>query len=126
LAGQRDARSGDEDGVRARIAAVRAARTETGHQDPYARTDGPLDRDAVVAAIAEEIRDAIEAGERWRPDYDALMEATRRRRSWCEKAVRDARMTVFDTPDDRTDDEGRTENPDEARTDLALAGAVAT
>jgi len=35
-------------------------------------------------------------------------------------------MTVFDTPDDRTDDEGHTENPDEARTDLALAGAVAT
>ena len=26
------------------------------------------------------------------------MDATERRRSWCEKAVRDARMTVFDTP----------------------------
>jgi hypothetical protein len=78
----------------------------------------------VVAAIADEIRDAIEAGERWQADYPALMHATGRRRSWCEKAVREARMAVFDTPDDRTDDEDRTENPDqEARTDLALAGA---
>jgi hypothetical protein len=77
----------------------------------------------VVAVIADEIRDAIEAGERWRPDYEALMDATGRRRSWCEKAVRDARMAVFDTPGDRTGDDDRTENPDEARTGLALAGA---
>jgi hypothetical protein len=83
-----------------------------------------VDRDAVVAALAEEIRDAIDAGERWRPDYEALMDATGRRRSWCEKAVRDARMTVFDPADDRTGGEDRTENPDEeARTDPALAGA---
>ena len=68
------------------------------------RLPGPLDRDAVVASIAEEIRDAIEAGERWHPDYPALMERTGRRRSWCEKAVRDARMTVLDSPEDRTDD----------------------
>ena len=27
------------------------------------------------------------------------MQATGRRRSWCEKAVRDARTAVFDTPD---------------------------
>ncbi len=116
-------------GVRARIAAVRANRTRLRRQAPDdspvrdARTDGPADRDAVVAVIADEIRDAIEAGERWRPDYEALMDATRRRRSWCEKAVRDARMAVFDTPDDRTGDDDRTENPDEARTGLALAGA---
>ena len=68
------------------------------------RLPGPLDRDAVVASIAEEIRDAIEAGERWHPDYPALMERTGRRRSWCEKAVRDARMAVLDSPEDRTDD----------------------
>ena len=121
--------------VRARIAALRAGRTRdledgSGQRGrPEARTEaGPVDRDAVVAALADEIRDAIEAGERWRPDYDALMDATGRRRSWCEKAVRDARMTVFDPADhvgnDRTDDEARTGNPDEeARTDLALAGA---
>jgi hypothetical protein len=116
-------------GVRARIAAVRADRTRPGRQAPDgssvrdSRMDGPADRDAVVAVIADEIRDAIEAGERWRPDYEALMDATRRRRSWCEKAVRDARMAVFDTPGDRTDDDDRTENPDQARTGLALAGA---
>ena len=56
-------------------------------------------RDAVIARLADEIRDAIDAGERWQPDYPALMQATGRRRSWCEKAVRDARTAVFDTPD---------------------------
>jgi hypothetical protein len=118
-------------GVRARIAALRAGRTRVlGDRSgrgprPQARTEpGPVDRDAVVAALADEIRDAIEAGERWRPDYEALMDATGRRRSWCEKAVRDARMTVFDTPDDRTGGEARTDDPDQARTDLALAGAA--
>ena len=58
-----------------------------------------VDRVAVIARLADEIRDAIEAGERWQPDYPALMQATGRRRSWCEKAVRDARTAVFDTPD---------------------------
>jgi hypothetical protein len=81
--------------------------------DPYVRTGhrtGPwpvpaVDRDAVIARLADEIRDAIDAGERWQPDYPALMQATGRRRSWCEKTVRDARTAVFDTPgDDRTDD----------------------
>ena len=62
-----------------------------------------VDRDAVVAALADEIRAAAAAGERWRPDYDALMRSTGYRRSWCEKAVRDARMAVLDPPgDDRT------------------------
>ncbi len=121
-AGQRDART--EDDVRAETAAVRAARIEIQREalggavrDPRgdARTGGPpgpAGRDAVVALIAEEIRDAIEAGERWHPDYPALMASTGRRRSWCEKAVRDARMTVLDSPDDRTDDAAspRTEN----------------
>ena len=53
----------------------------------------------MIARLADEIRDAIEAGDRWQPDYPALMQATGRRRSWCEKAVRDARTAVFDTPD---------------------------
>jgi hypothetical protein len=76
-------------------------------QDPSVRT-GPrtgtwpvptVDRDAVIVRLADEIRDAIAAGERWQPDYPALMQATGRRRSWCEKAVRDARTAVFNTPD---------------------------
>jgi hypothetical protein len=58
-----------------------------------------VDRDAVIARLADEIRDAIDAGDRWQPDYPALMQATGRRRSWCEKAVRDARTAVFDSPD---------------------------
>ena len=67
--------------------------------DPYAYTGDRTGRDAVIARLADEIRDAIEAGDRWQPDYPALMQATGRRRSWCEKAVRDARTAVFDTPD---------------------------
>ncbi len=113
-AAQQDAAAGTD--IRAEIAAVRAARIgiqrdalDSDVREPGGgtRTDevpGSLDRDAVVASIAEEIRDAIEAGERWHPDYPALMERTGRRRSWCEKAVRDARMTVLDSPEDRTDD----------------------
>jgi transposase len=58
---------------------------------------GEVDRAAVVAELADQIRDAIEAGERWRPDYDALMARTGFRRSWCEKAVRDARTAAFRT-----------------------------
>jgi hypothetical protein len=80
--------------------------------EPYVRIGhrtGPwpvpaVDRDAVIARLADEIRDAIDAGTRWQPDYPALMQATGRRRSWCEKAVRDARTAVFDTPDRDGDD----------------------
>ncbi len=58
---------------------------------------GEAGRAGLVAELAEQIRDAIEAGDRWRPDYDALMERTGFRRSWCEKAVRDARTAAFRT-----------------------------
>jgi hypothetical protein len=82
-------------------------RTEPPGDD--ARTDlpdqrAPLTREEIVALLAEEIRDAIEAGERWQPDYPALMVSTGRRRSWCEKAVREARMTVLDSPAGRAGD----------------------
>ncbi len=134
-AAQQSAAAGND--VRAETAAAVRAAARTGIQpealggavrDPRgdARTGeptGPADRDAVVASIAEEIRDAIEAGERWHPDYQALMERTGRRRSWCEKAVRDARMTVLDSPDDRTGDDGRTDDAASPRTDGAEPGA---
>ena len=58
---------------------------------------GEAGRAGIVAELADQIRDAIEAGDRWRPDYDALMERTGFRRSWCEKAVRDARTAAFRT-----------------------------
>jgi hypothetical protein len=80
--------------VRSEIGSVReAVRTQAAGPEPPA-----VDRDAVVAELADQIRDAISSGEQWTPDYDALMTRTRYRRSWCEKAVRDARTAVFDTP----------------------------
>lgn len=50
-----------------------------------------VDRSALVAELAGEIRAAAAAGQQWRPDYEALQERTGFRRSWCEKAVRAAR-----------------------------------
>ena len=69
-----------------------------------------MTREEVVAWLTDEIRDALEAGERWQPDYPALMERTGFRRSWCEKAVRDARTAAAFpvTPDARTDAAGAT------------------
>ena len=72
---------------------------------------GDIDRARVVAELADQMRDAIDAGERWKPDYAALMDSTGRRRSWCEKAVRDARMAVLDPPPEK-----RTEDPADTRT----------
>jgi hypothetical protein len=51
-----------------------------------------------VAELADQIRDAIRSGEQWTPDYDALMNRTGYSRSWCEKAVRDARVQVLTGP----------------------------
>ncbi len=84
--------------VRTEIQAVRnAARTEAAGGEPPA-----VDRDAVIAELAGQIRDAIRNGERWTPDYDALMARTGYRRSWCEKAVRDARTAVLSPPDGKS------------------------
>jgi hypothetical protein len=72
------------------------------------RRDPAVDRNAVVADLADQIRDAVHAGGRWRPDYAQLMAATGRKRSWCEKVVRSARNAVLEVPartdhDDLTD-----------------------
>jgi len=119
---------------------VREPRTDDAAPDRTDRTDageatgqtaggqplpgGEVDRAAIVADLVEQIRDAIEAGERWQPDYPALMARTGFRRSWCEKAVRDARTAVFDAasgaPAIRTGepDSGARTDPDSgARTD---------
>ena len=56
-----------------------------------------VDRAALVAELADQIRDAIEAGDRWQPDYPTLIARTGFRRSWCEKVVRDARTAAFRT-----------------------------
>jgi len=114
---------------------VRAAGTEpvpnpdtqgpgrTAAPDEQARTYGPgervpVSREQIVAELAEEIRDAIEAGDRWQPDYPALMTRTGFRRSWCEKAVRDARTAAtFPAPS-----QARTDEPAGARAESALIG----
>jgi hypothetical protein len=60
----------------------------------------PVDRDAIVAELAEEFREAVAAGtKKWVPNWDELMERTGYRKSWCEKAARDARQRVFDAAD---------------------------
>jgi hypothetical protein len=86
------------EGVRTEIQAVREA-VRTQPVGPAGEEPPIVDRDAVVAELANQIRDAISSGEQWTPDYDALMTRTGYRRSWCEKAVRDARTAVFDAPD---------------------------
>ena len=95
--------------LRTEIASVRASGPDAG------RADAPVvDRAALVAELADQIRDAISSGERWAPDYDALMERTGFRRSWCEKAVRDARTQAFSAPHGHgghTDADARTDQP---------------
>jgi hypothetical protein len=79
--------------IRTEIEAVReAARTETEDQPPE------LDRDALVAELADRFRAAVSSGDRWAPDYDELMARTGYRRRWCEKAVQDARAQVLNAP----------------------------
>jgi hypothetical protein len=63
------------------------------------------DRTAVIAELADQIRDAVRAGEVWRPNYSALMAATGFKRSWCEKVVHDARSAVLEAPASIDDDD---------------------
>ena len=66
-----------------------------GCRDPGAAASAG--RAAFVAELAGQIRAAMDAGDRWAPDYDALMARSGFGRSWCEKAVRDARTAAFRT-----------------------------
>lgn len=74
-----------------------AARTEPAP----ARTETPLpalaDRTEFVRTIRTEILAAAERNDRWGPDYNALMARTGRSKSWVEKRVREARMSMFRT-----------------------------
>lgn len=58
-----------------------------------------VDREALVADLADQIRDAVDAGEQWRPDYPALIARTGYRRRWCEEVVRDAKVAVLSAGD---------------------------
>ncbi|MGS2641656.1 hypothetical protein [Streptosporangium sp. G12] len=66
-----------------------------------ARTETPLpalaDKDTFVRTITREILAAADRGDSWGPDYAALMDRTGRSKSWCEKAVRAARTSIFRT-----------------------------
>lgn len=83
---------------------------ETPAPDEGTEPDGPplseLPRSAIVGRLADEIRDAVDAGTVWKPDYDALQASTQRRRSWCEKVVRDARNRVLDPGGPADGDQG--------------------
>ncbi len=78
--------------------ALRTGRTDgegaSGQEDDEGQAPPPA-REAIVADLAEQIRNAIAWGEKWQPDYPGLMAATGYQRSWCEKAVREARTVAF-------------------------------
>ena len=82
--------------ARVRIAGLSAALARAGSGADEPADDG---RDALVAELAEAIREAARAGERWRPDYDDLMARTGHQRRWCEYVVRDARSAVLGSED---------------------------
>jgi hypothetical protein len=88
------------------------ARTGGQQPAPYAgEDDAPLagaGRQDVVEMVVDQIREAVESGEVWRPDYPALMALTGKRRSWCEKVARDARELVLTPPPDEAGARTRT------------------
>lgn len=99
------------DGMRRSLREELAAAPDTSDAET-----SPPDRDALVAELADEMRDAIAAGERWQTDYDALMKRTGYRRRWCESVVADARTLAFSAL--RTDDAHSDDYP--ARADAAV------
>lgn len=83
------------------IARAKAAELSEALARPEPNADAAppeADREALVAELAAGIRAAARAGDRWRPDYDALMARTGRQRRWCEYLVSDARSAVFAMP----------------------------
>ena len=78
-----------------------ARRTAVKATGDKAAEDAPLiDRAALVTELADQIRDAVHAGEQWRPDYTGLMDRTHFKRRWCEEVVRDAKLAVISSDDD--------------------------
>ncbi|MEU4225998.1 DUF2637 domain-containing protein [Nonomuraea sp. NPDC026600] len=83
------------------LATVRADRTAKHDDAPTGKTERTerVDRTAFIADIARRIRTAEANGSRWEPDYDGMEARSGYRRSWCEKAVRDARaLAARDEP----------------------------
>ncbi|MFI6534212.1 hypothetical protein ACIBHY_17255 [Nonomuraea sp. NPDC050547] len=62
---------------------------------PVPAGQGPAEREPFVRTLTDEILAAADRGEKWGPDYDALIARARRSKSWVEKRVREARTAVF-------------------------------
>jgi hypothetical protein len=103
-------RTAVRDDLRAETGDRTGARTQEEVKNRTAKPNGTsrktqVDREVIVAELAEEFREAVSAGTtKWVPNWDDLMERTGYRKSWCEKAARDARQRVFDAAEDRTGD----------------------
>jgi hypothetical protein len=101
--------------TRVRIAELSAALAHAGSgADPHAGDDG---RDALVTELAEAIREAAAAGDRWRPDYEDLMARTGRQKRWCEYVVRDARSAVLGSGPEAAPGSARDSAPQPAHAD---------
>ena len=81
------------------------ARAESGADGRADEPASEVDRRALVAELAAGIRAAAADGDKWRPDYEALIERTGRQRRWCEYLVRDARGAVFGSGEATADDD---------------------
>ncbi|MFC4529143.1 hypothetical protein [Sphaerisporangium dianthi] len=78
------------------LAAVRDGAGES------ARTEiKPVDRARFIAGLVRDIRAAAANGGSWEPDYPVLEKVSGYRRSWCEKAVREAREQARTASDTR-------------------------
>jgi hypothetical protein len=103
--GQRPNRTETRTGSRDADRTVKPTRTAPTTQTRTGAPRRPVDREAIVAELAAEFREAVAAGTKWVPDYAALMERTGFKRSWCEKVARDARQRILaaeEAQDDRT------------------------
>ena len=69
-------------------------RTAAARPDRGAGDAAAPDRDALLAELTADLL-AIPAGDKWRPDYDDLMNRTGRSRRWCEALTADVRRAVL-------------------------------
>ncbi|MGW4640784.1 hypothetical protein ACWEN6_19780 [Sphaerisporangium sp. NPDC004334] len=110
-------------------AAADAAASRTGVVNLAAVRDGagesartevrPVDRARFIADLVRDIRAAAANGGTWEPDYPVLEKVSGYRRSWCEKAVREAREQA------RTADHARPATPHTPVAPPAVPMAVA-
>ncbi|WP_214417067.1 hypothetical protein [Sphaerisporangium fuscum] len=81
-----------EQGPASRTGADRTGEEPSGPQE---EPSAPMDREEFIGMVRQEILAAADRGDRWEPEYPRLMAQARRSRSWAEKAVREARLSVI-------------------------------